>query len=232
MLHVWHILVVMGRHRQGNFGSWGRGRCERCETDPVWPCVDGNRCDDPLFGQVQHRHVEQAVEGGEGDLQAQGLTAAGDALRHTLAARVAHRFTSSTFRAEERVYFDSWGLKASTTDARFLIDFTKDLRAWPHLRVHAQDGVDFWQTAYASETASSQGHLTNLVVPYYRTGDRELGPLFGLTLGAGARYAFGEKKTWAVSVLGDVIYTRFLDHLYLFDRLGFLGATTLEVDFE
>jgi hypothetical protein len=71
-----------------------------------------------------------------------------------------------------------------------------------------------------------------VAVPALRTGDRELGPLFGLTLGAGVRYALGDKKTWAVSVLGDVIYTRFLNHLYLFDRLGFLGATTLEAAFE
>ena len=152
--------------------------------------------------------------------------------RYAFAARIAHRFTSSTFRAEERVYFDSWGLKASTTDARFLLDVTRDLRAWPHLRVHAQDGVDFWQIAYASKTASSQGHLTNLVVPYYRTGDRELGPLFALTLGAGGRLSFGKEKNWGLTATFDFVYTRFLDHLFILQRFGYFGATTLEVDLD
>ncbi len=152
--------------------------------------------------------------------------------RYAFAARIAHRFASSTFRAEERVYFDSWGLKASTTDARFLVDVTKDLRAWPHLRVHAQDGVDFWKIAYAAKTAGSAGHLTNLVVPYYRTGDRELGPLFGLTLGAGGRLSFGKEKNWGLTATFDFVYTRFLDHLYILQRFGYFGATTLEVDFD
>src|SRR5262249_14352736 len=67
--------------------------------------------------------------------------------RWAIAARIAHRFTSSTIRAEERFYIDSWGVKASTTDARYLHDITKNLRLWPHLRFHGQSGADFWRLA-------------------------------------------------------------------------------------
>ncbi|MFO0592012.1 MAG: DUF3570 domain-containing protein [Polyangiaceae bacterium] len=152
--------------------------------------------------------------------------------RYAIAARIAHRFASSTLRAEERLYIDSWGLKATTTDARFLVDATKEFRLWPHVRVHAQDGVDFWQIAYAAKTTSTGGKLTNLVVPYYRTGDRELGPLLGLTLGAGARIGFGKDSMWGLTATFDFVYTRFLDHLYILQRFGYFGATTLEAEFD
>ncbi|MBK8258314.1 MAG: DUF3570 domain-containing protein [Polyangiaceae bacterium] len=147
--------------------------------------------------------------------------------RYALAARIAHRFSSSTIRAEERVYADSWGLIASTTDARFIFDATKDLRAWPHLRLHVQDGVDFWKIAYIAEQTSK-----GLVVPFYRTGDRELGPMVGLTLGAGARLAFGKEKNWGLSATFDFVYTRFLDHLYILQRFGYFGATNLAVELD
>lgn len=147
--------------------------------------------------------------------------------RYALAGRLAHRFTSSTLRLEERLYIDSWGLPASTTDARFIIDATKDLRAWPHLRVHAQGAANFWQIAYVAKPTS-----TGLIVPFYRTGDRELGPLVSLTAGAGGRIAFGKEKNWGLSATFDFVYTRFLDHLYILQRFGYFGATTLEVELE
>jgi len=42
--------------------------------------------------------------------------------RWAVAGMIAHRFSSSTLRAEERLYIDSWGLKASTTDAQYLVE--------------------------------------------------------------------------------------------------------------
>ena len=152
-----------------------------------------------------------------------------DRQRWAAAGLLAHRFSASTIRTEERLYVDSWGLKASTTQAQFLVDATERLRVWPSVRFHVQSGASFWQRAYAASASTKDGTFT---VPALRTGDRELGPLYGLTLGGGARYAFGEKKSWALSLTGDVVYTRFLDHLYLLDRLGLFGATTLEVDLE
>ena len=58
---------------------------------------------------------------------------------------------------------------ASTTDARFLIDVSKRIEVGPHLRVHEQTGVDFWQIAYTVRPGFD--------ILAYRTGDRELGPL-------------------------------------------------------
>ena len=148
-----------------------------------------------------------------------------DRQRWAVAARIAHRFTSSTIRAEERLYVDNWGLKATTTDARYLVDLTKSLRLWPHLRFHAQSGASFWQRAYVSNLTSAGGQ-----VPALRTGDRELGPLWYVTVGGGGRLALGE--SWGLTVSGDFVYTRYLDHLFILQRLGYFGATSLEVDFE
>jgi tetratricopeptide (TPR) repeat protein len=147
--------------------------------------------------------------------------------RFALAGRYARRFSASTLRAEERLYSDSWGLKATTTDMRFLVDVGKNVRVWPHVRFHAQTGADFWQLAYVAERTG-----TGLQVPALRSGDRELGPLFAVTGGAGARFAFGESKNWGFTLNGDVIYTQFLNTLYILQRFGYFGAIGLEVDVE
>lgn len=150
-----------------------------------------------------------------------------DRQRWAVAARVAHRFTSSTIRVDERLYIDNWGVKATTTDAKFFADVTSWLRLWPHARLHAQGGADFWRVAYASERTPA-----GLKVPAIRTGDKELGPLLSLTLGGGARLAFGEKKNWGLNATVDVVYTRFFEHLFILQRLGYFGALSLEVELE
>ncbi|MDI1476747.1 DUF3570 domain-containing protein [Polyangium sp. y55x31] len=147
--------------------------------------------------------------------------------RFALAGRYARRFSASTLRMEERLYADSWGLKATTTDLRYLYDVGKNVRIWPHFRFHAQTGTAFWQLAYVAEKTP-----TGLQVPALRTGDRELGPLLGVTGGLGTRIAFGENKNWGLIASGDVIYTRFLNTLFILQRFGYFGALTLEVDVE
>jgi hypothetical protein len=147
--------------------------------------------------------------------------------RFAIAGRYARRFSSSTLRAEERLYSDSWGLKATTTDMRFIVDAGERVRFWPHVRFHAQTGADFWQLAYVSERTA-----TGLQVPALRTGDRELGPLFAVTGGGGVRFAVGEAKNWGFTFNGDVIYTQFLNTLYILQRFGYFGALGVEVDVE
>lgn len=147
--------------------------------------------------------------------------------RFALAGRYARRFSSSTLRAEERLYVDSWGLKATTTDMRYIVDMGTSVRLWPHARFHAQTGTGFWQLAYVAERTA-----TGLQVPALRTGDRELGPMFAFTGGAGVRVAFGEAKNWGVTFSGEVIYSRFLNTLYILERMGYFGALGLEVDVE
>jgi hypothetical protein len=149
--------------------------------------------------------------------------------RWAIAGLLAHRFSTSTLRAEERLYIDNWGLKASTTDAQYLIDIGERVRFWPQIRAHAQTGASFWQLAYVATPAKSGPGFS---VPALRTGDRELGPLVGLTGGAGVRFALGDQKNYAISFSGNVNYTRFLDHLFLLDRISYFGATTLEADWQ
>jgi hypothetical protein len=148
--------------------------------------------------------------------------------RYAIGAFAARRFSASTLRLSERLYIDSWGLKASTTDAEYLIDVTDTIRVSPHFRFHGQSGVSFWQLAYA---AARDQTTNSLKLPAFRAGDKELGPMLGLTLGSGARFELGEKKEYAVSFKAEMIYSRYLNHLYILQRFGYFGATTLEMEF-
>lgn len=135
---------------------------------------------------------------------------------------VAHRFGDATVRVEERLYADSWWLMATTTDFTLPVDVASDFRLWPHARLHAQKGVSFWERTYFVEPTE-----TGARVPTLRTGDRELGPMVALTAGAGFR--IGGKEV-GFSLNADAIYTRFLDHLYIQDRLGGFGGVAFDLE--
>lgn len=145
--------------------------------------------------------------------------------RFAIAGRAAHRFESATLRAEERLYADTWGLKASTTDMRVLFDVGKQVRLGPHARFHIQSPVSFWQRAYVATPTSGGWEL-----PQYRAGDRELGPLFSTTLGMGVRLQVTD--IFAIGVQAEGMYTQFLDAIYVYDRWGVFSATTLEFGVE
>jgi hypothetical protein len=145
--------------------------------------------------------------------------------RVTLAGLFAHRFSSTTLRAEERLYIDSWGVKASTTRAQVLVDAGARIRLWPEVRARAQTGADFWEQAYVGGPIPG-----GLALPKLRTDRIDLGPLASVTGGAGVRLELDEKGRFAFTVSGEVTYTRLLDHLYFVDRVGYAGATALEVD--
>lgn len=145
--------------------------------------------------------------------------------RFALAGGIRRRFDTATIRADERLYIDTWGLKASTTDARFFYDFKNKLRVGPHLRFHIQSPVAFWQRAYSAAPQAGGWEL-----PKFRTGDRELGPLFGVTAGASVRYPISDMFAAQIQVEG--IYTQFLDHIYVVDRLGLFTTTTIEMEIE
>jgi hypothetical protein len=118
-------------------------------------------------------------------------------------------------------------VKASTTEARFLLDLGEHTRVGPHLRFHIQGGADFWQRAYSVTLDPATG---SLALPAFRTGDRELGPLFGVTAGGSIRHELIESLALGFAI--DAIYTHFLDHIYLTDRIGVFTATTLELEVE
>ncbi len=87
--------------------------------------------------------------------------------RYALGARLNHRFTSTTLRIDERIYYDSWQLKkATTTDARYIIDAGKHVRFWPHGRVNAQTGANFYRKlAYGASTNRQTGTPTVPALP-------------------------------------------------------------------
>jgi hypothetical protein len=146
--------------------------------------------------------------------------------RIALIGRFAHRFEASTLRFEERLYNDSWGMIASSTDAKWVFDVGNRFELWPHTRFHVQSAVSFWERAYVSSSA------TGWSLPEYRTGDRELGPLWTAQGGLGARWFLGrftDPRSWQLGLTADVMYTSFLNDLYLTYRVGTLVATTLGV---
>ncbi len=143
--------------------------------------------------------------------------------RLALSLLMAHRYAISTLRLDERLYADSWGLDATTTDARFLIDVSRRIELGPHVRVHAQTPVVFWQRSYVLGPGFQ--------VPLLRTGDRELGPLIGLTAGWRLGISLGPADHLLGWVLGwdlNVTTTRYLDDLYLTHRTSVLGGVSLE----
>jgi hypothetical protein len=152
--------------------------------------------------------------------------------RFALTARYAHRFEASTLRLEERGYRDSWGLMASSSDVRWIFDLGKRFALWPHARFHVQGPVSFWQLAYVSRSSTTPGPSFDL--PAYRTGDRELGPLWTVTGGFGIKWYLGgaaNPAQWALQLTGDGMYTAFLDDLYLTNRVAGITALSFEGEF-
>jgi hypothetical protein len=143
--------------------------------------------------------------------------------RFAMTGRLAHRYNGSTLRIDERAYADSWGLLASTTDFRFMLDLGRRLTLWPHLRFHGQNQAAFWQRAY-TVTAG---------IPDIRTGDRELSPLLTGTAGAGASFKLVDDigKPWSLIFEIDGSYTRYLDALYISERSTIFSTLAVEAEF-
>jgi Protein of unknown function (DUF3570) len=142
--------------------------------------------------------------------------------RYALTLRLAHRFQASTLRLETRLYDDTWGLLAQTTDARLIFDAGRRFEVGPHARVNGQTAVSFWQRAYTLRPGYDY--------PALRTGDRELGPLVNLTGGGSARYGIGNRREpmkWSLGFDLEATYSRFLDDLYLTSRSSVLGAVSI-----
>jgi hypothetical protein len=151
--------------------------------------------------------------------------------RFALTGRYAHRFDGSTVRLEERFYDDDWGLIASSSDARWIFDLGKRFALWPHARLHVQNSVSFWERAYISGPGLAGGDAWNL--PLYRTGDRELGPLWTVEGGGGIKWYLGsdaDPRSVQLGFSADWMTTSYTDDLYLTSRTGYLGALTLEVE--
>ncbi len=147
--------------------------------------------------------------------------------RYALTGRLAHRFDHSTLRVDERLYTDSWNLRASTTDLNLYLDAGRRFLLWPHIRFHGQQAISLWQRAYQG-VLDPDGNLIG--IPRYRTGDRELGSLYTVTLGGGLRFLLTTETRvpWAVTLTVDAARTRFLDALYITKRHTVFTALNLE----
>jgi hypothetical protein len=149
--------------------------------------------------------------------------------RYALGGRLAYRLGLSTLRVEERVYVDTWEQLASTTDARLLRDFGRRVLAGPHVRFNVQNGANFYHRVYHAVTAPE------LALPIFRTTDRELAPLVEGEAGANVRWELSPEASkigYALVGSGDVMYTRYLNSLYISNRLAFFGTAGIEVVFE
>jgi hypothetical protein len=74
-----------------------------------------------------------------------------------------------------------------------------------------------------------------LVLPLYRSGDRELAPLITATAGAGTRIGLGpqDAKTHVgLTIQADVMHTRFLKSLFVTQRTAVYGSMGFDVEFE
>lgn len=143
--------------------------------------------------------------------------------RYALTMRWAHRFSHSTLRLDERAYVDTWGLKATTTDALWIFDIGSRVELGPHARFYGQSPVDFWQRAYL--------YRPGFDYPALRTGNRELGPLVSFTGGAMLRASLGASNAARAWVLGfdlNFTSTQYLDDIYLMQRFAGIGSVSLE----
>lgn len=151
--------------------------------------------------------------------------------RYAIGVRFNKRMNNATLRLEERIYTDSWGMKASSTDGRYMVDLSRHLRVWPHLRLHAQTSTNFYQLAYPAFLDPNQAQV---IIPTFRTGDRELAALLTGTGGGGVRIGLGEPEgevKYGITIVGDVMYTRYLKSLYVTTRTAVYGAVGFDVEF-
>jgi hypothetical protein len=151
--------------------------------------------------------------------------------RFALTTRLSHRFRGKTLRLDERLYADSWGMLASTTDARLMSDLSPRFMVWPHLRGHVQQGVSFWQRTY--QITTDAGNVRH--VPTWISGNREFGPMKALTLGGGASWGIGPDEDVSrrkLTFVLDGVGTWYSESLFLQHRYGIFSAVTFEMTFE
>jgi hypothetical protein len=103
---------------------------------------------------------------------------------------------------------------------------------WPHGRFNAQTGANFYQLAYSATLDPISGQL---VVPLYRTDDRELSPLVTFTGGGGGHYILSApdaKTQFGVSVQADVQFTKYFDSLFITQRTAIYGTVGFDAEFD
>ena len=150
--------------------------------------------------------------------------------RYAATGRWLHRSSWATLRIEERLYMDSWGQLATTTEGRYAMDLSERTTLSPDVRLHLQNGASFWQRApTVTETDGA------VVIPRLRTGDRELGPLAILTVGMDLRVALTQRLAavrTAFVVRAAGMHTSFIDALFISQRQAIFTALAFEGAFQ
>lgn len=149
--------------------------------------------------------------------------------RYTIMGRLNHRFTHATLRLDERLYDDSWHILSTSTDLRLLFDIGERFTVGPHGRFHLQTGANFDQRVYHAETSPQ------LVLPTYRTTDRELSPLVSVTGGLSAWLRITDARKgpgFTIYASGDCLHSVYFDSLYATERTAGYGTIGLEAEFE
>jgi hypothetical protein len=152
--------------------------------------------------------------------------------RFAIQARYVHRIRAhATLRLEERLYTDSWGIKASTSEARYLVDVSSRLLVWSALRLHVQSAASFYERAYFA-IGDPNGTVQ---VPIVRTTDRELGSLLAPSPSLGARLSLTSPESkvqmgWTVQ--GTVMATKYFDSLYTGSRMAIFGTTGFDFELQ
>jgi hypothetical protein len=144
--------------------------------------------------------------------------------RYAFTARLAQRGDHSTTVLNQRLYADSWGLLASTTDLNHAYDVTNRFFVGPHMRLHVQNGASFYRLGYVGDVGPGAA-----TVPAYRTGDRELSPLLTVTVGGAVLWAFA--TDWNAKLQADVGFTHYYDTLFINHRTSVLGALLVGKEF-
>lgn len=154
-----------------------------------------------------------------------------DRQRFAIAGRFIQRIGGrATLRIDERLYRDTWNIMATSTDIRYLVDLNR-FRVGPHVHIHAQTPAKFYRRIYGA-ILDRDGYAS---IPAFRTTDRELSPMFGITLGGTGRIGLTSpesKLQLGVFLSADALYNRYLDSLYVKDRLAGYGTLGIEGDFE
>lgn len=155
-----------------------------------------------------------------------------DRQRFSIGGRYIRRLGGrATLRLEERIYRDTWQITASTTDARYLYDLSERLRVGPHVHLHAQTAATFYQRIYGA-TLNTDGSTS---LPKFRTTDRELSPMFGVTGGGSVRYGLTDPSSKVqIGLFGsaDLLFNYYLNSLYTRARIATYGTLGVEVDWE
>ena len=93
--------------------------------------------------------------------------------RAVLASSVYH-LTDNVLYLEYRYYWDDWGVRSHTADARYRLELPGRQHVLPHVRLYTQTAANFYRPSLDPTEA----------LPAFASADYRLGPLNGVTLGA------------------------------------------------